>query len=75
MPGIPPRLMIFFHQIPASYFTLLIDPRRSDDTMLDVLNEIEDLNADPIQVSKHHYPDDMSLQEIIAEYTRTGVIA
>ena len=72
MPGIPARLLLFFHQIPSSYFTLLIDPRRNDDTVLDVLNEIEMLNADPLQVSKFHFPLDMSLQEVIDEVESEG---
>ena len=73
VPGIPARLLLFFHQIPASYFALLIDPRRSDDTVLDVLEEIEELNADPMQISKYHFPSDMSLQEVMDEVTTTLV--
>lgn len=73
VPGIPSRLLLFFHQIPASYFALLIDPRRSDDTVLDVLEEIEGLNADPMQVSKYHFPSDMTLQEVIDEVANTVV--
>ena len=73
VPGIPARLLLFFHQIPASYFALLIDPRRSDDTVLDVLEEIEELNADPMQISKFHFPSDMSLQEVMDEVTNSLV--
>ena len=73
VPGIPARLLLFFHPIPASYFALLIDPRRSDDTVLDVLEEIEGLSADPMQLSKFHFPSDMSLQEIIDEVATTLV--
>lgn len=72
VPGIPARLLLFFHQIPASYFTLLIDPRRHDDTVMDVLNEIETLNADPLQMSKYHFPADMSLQEVMEEVESVG---
>jgi type VI secretion system protein ImpM len=74
VPGIPARLLLFFHQIPASYFALLIDPRRSDDTVLDVLEEIEELNADPLQISKYHFPSDMSLQEVMDEVTNSLVM-
>jgi hypothetical protein len=73
VPGIPARLLLFFHQIPASYFALLIDPRRSDDTVLDVLQEIEELNADPMQISKYHFPSDMTLQEVIEEVANSLV--
>lgn len=72
-PGIPPRLLLFFHQIPASYFALLIEPRRTDDTVLDVLQELECLNADPVQLSKYHFPDDMSLQEVVDEVSCLAV--
>ena len=74
VPGIPSRLLLFFHQIPASYFALLIDPRRSDDTVMDVLEEIEGLNADPMQLSKYHFPSDMTLQEVLDEVTNTVVM-
>ncbi len=72
VPGIPARLLVFFHQIPASYFTLLIEPRRTDDTVFDVLQEIETLNADPAQMSKYHFPADMSLQEVLDEVANTS---
>jgi hypothetical protein len=75
VPGIPARLLLFFHQIPASYFTLLIDPRRRDDTVLDVLQEIDSLDADPAQISKYHFPSDMSLQEVLDEVANTSEIA
>ncbi len=75
VPGIPARLLIFFHQIPASYFTLLVEPRRTDDTVFDVLQEIETLNADPAQMSKYHFPSDMSLQEVLDEIENTSELA
>lgn len=74
VPGIPARLLLFFHQIPASYFTLLIDPRRQDDTVLDILHELESLNADPVQISRYHFPADMSLQEVLDEVANTSEI-
>jgi len=74
-PGIPARLLLFFHQIPASYFTLLVETRRTDDTVMDVLQEIETLNADPIQLSKYHFPADMSLQEVLDEVANSTVMA
>ncbi len=72
-PGIPARLLLFFHQIPASYFALLVETRRTDDTVMDVLQEIETLNADPIQLSKYHFPTDMSLQEVLDEVANSRV--
>ena len=72
-PGIPARLLLFFHQIPASYFTLLVEPRRTDDTVMDVLQEIETINADPAQLTKYHFPSDMSLQEVIDEVSNLAV--
>jgi len=74
-PGIPARLLLFFHQIPSSYFTMLIDPRRQDDTVMDVLYEVECLNADPMQMSKYHFPADMSLQEVVDEVAKAGELA
>ena len=74
-PGIPSRLLLFFHPIPASYFNLLIDQRRVDDTVVDVLQEIENFNAESLEVSKYYYPGDMSLREILDEVINEEVIA
>ena len=72
VPGIPARLLLFFHQIPSSYFTLLIDSRRTDDTVMDVLQEIETVNVDPLQLTKYHFPGDMSLQQVLDEVMNQG---
>lgn len=75
VPGIPSRLLLFFHQIPASYFSMLLEPRRHDDTIMDVLSEMETINADPLQMSKYHFPADMSLQEVMDEFENAGEMA
>ena len=54
---------------------MLIDPRRQDDTVMDVLYEVECLNADPMKMSKYHFPEDMSLQEVVDEVANAGEMA
>ena len=73
-PGFPPRVTVFFRPVPPSYFGNLVEPRKHDGSVLDVIHEMENEPGDVSAMRHIVEADDMLLVDALHHWRSREVL-
>ncbi|MFV2059348.1 MAG: type VI secretion system-associated protein TagF, partial [Gammaproteobacteria bacterium] len=67
-PSFPAKLTVFFKPVSASYFSQLVDSSKHDNTVVDMLTEMENCTVDMAKMTHLVNQDEMTLMEALQQW-------